>query len=192
MDDIGQNKVRPPLRSSSCSFFLCAERSVRQLPAAQRELVETHKSIAPIAKYCRDAYAQGNHDEVYKTTVKYTTDVVTNIAYHTFNVVTQLTAYLEAQTSAVTQLDLQLQTISLRLAAMKEATGAQGLRRTDALKSFERLEKLAKLGDDQIAPNSQPLGAWKRLPFGVHYDKPDSINAAVAGRGDGSNDKDDD
>jgi hypothetical protein len=162
-----------------------------KLPAAQRELVETHKSIAPIAKYCRDAYAQGNHDEVYKTTVKYTTDVVTNIAYHTFNVVTQLTAYLEAQAAAVQQLDLQLQTISLRLAAMKEATGAQGLRRTDALKSFERLEKLHKLADEQLAPNSAPLSAWKRLPFGVQYDKPDSINAAVLGRPEGSDGKDD-
>ena len=108
---------------------------------------------------------------------------MTNIAYHTFNVVTQLTAYLEAQAAAVQQLEMQLQTITLRLSAMKEATGAQGLRRTDALKSFERLEKLNKLTEDQIAPNAQPLSSWKRPPFGTDYSKPDSINAAVAGRG---------
>lgn len=121
--------------------------------------------------------------------MKYTTDVVTNIAYHTYNVVTQLTAYLEAQSSAVQQLDLQLQTISLRIAAMKEATGAQGLRRTDAVKSFDRLEKLVRLSSDQIAHNSRSLPSWKRAPFGVDYSKPESINQAVAGDGDGADDE---
>jgi hypothetical protein len=130
-----------------------------------------------------------NQDEVYKTTVKYTTDVVTNIAYHTYNVVTQLTAFLEAQSTAVQQLDLQLQTISLRIAAMKEATGAQGLRRTDAVKSFDRLEKLVRLSNDQIAPNARSLSSWKRAPFGVDYSKPESINQAVAGDGDGADDE---
>ena len=109
------------------------------------------------------------------------TDVLTNIAYHTHNVAQQLTAYLEAQATETEALSLQMRTISLRLAAMKEATGAQGLRRSEAVKSYQRSEKLSKLSDDQIAPHAQPLSAWKRAGQ-VDYNSLESINTAMTGR----------
>ena len=113
--------------------------------------------------------------------VKYQTDVLTNIAYHTNNVAQQLTAYLEAQATETEALALQMKTISLRLAAMKEATGAQGLRRTEALKSYQRSEKLSKLSEDQLPPHAQPLSGWKR-PGQVDYSSLESINQAMNGR----------
>mmetsp|Transcript_935 Transcript_935/g.1518 ORF Transcript_935/g.1518 Transcript_935/m.1518 type:complete len:167 (-) Transcript_935:994-1494(-) len=153
-----------------------------KLPAAFNELSNTHQSIPPIVKYCKDAYSQSKDQrEVYQTTVKYTGDVLTNIAYHTNNVATQLTRFLQLQLQQIESVDLQLKSVSLRLAAMKEATGAQGLRRSDAVKTFPRAEKLAKLSSNDLPGNARSLTAWKRVGA-VDYGNPESINRAVVGR----------
>ena len=46
---------------------------------------------------------------------------------------------------------MQLRTLTLRLDAMKEATGAQGLRRPEAVKVYRRSEKLTKLDESQVS-----------------------------------------
>jgi hypothetical protein len=98
-----------------------------------------------------DAHAdRGLQAEVYKTTVKYTGDVLTNLAYHSYNVAQQLTSFLEVQLAEVEKLNLILQSTSLRMQAMKEATGAQGLRRAEAIKSYQLSEKLTKLNGECI------------------------------------------
>jgi len=147
------------------------------LPKSLVEFDSMHKNINPISDYCRDAYATGDRRQVYTETVNYSRDVVTNVAFHTNTLASQLTQFLELQAQEVERLDVTLKVVTERLRALHENTGISGYRSAAAVRDLPRQEnKLVKVDAAALPETSMELPQWQRTA--IDYSKVEGYSYA--------------
>jgi len=133
------------------------------LPNALNELNQTHSNLDKITQYCKSAYSQEpDQNAVFQKTQNYIKDALSRVAYDIHTVGLHLTNFLQLQANEIEKLDLQIQTLTDRMKAAHDNTGASGFRTMEAVKTYQKKPKMKKCDENELPENARSLNRFTR------------------------------
>eukprot|EP01089_Gocevia_fonbrunei_P001006 TRINITY_DN10966_c0_g1_i1.p1 TRINITY_DN10966_c0_g1~~TRINITY_DN10966_c0_g1_i1.p1 ORF type:complete len:173 (+),score=36.18 TRINITY_DN10966_c0_g1_i1:47-565(+) len=133
--------------------------------ASLEELVKTHGQVQQVAEHCRAAFREGDQDSAFQETKGYVTDTLQNVVYQIHNVSLQIANFMDVQFKEIDKLDLQIRTLSDRMKACHDATGASDKQAMELPKNYVRADKMRKLEGSELPYSAQPLEPYVREPI---------------------------
>jgi len=138
--------------------------SEHALPTALIDLRNKHGYVNQVIQYCETAYLTNDKTEIEAQTKEYLTDALGAVVKDIELITTNLTAFLDLQTEAITSLTPQLDLVKNRIALVKANHAQMRLQRTRRnVVATAALPKKEGLSAEQISEASKTLPAYERV-----------------------------